>query len=104
VRYGRLTEDGKPVADSVRALPDAQAEHADVAALGDKVAVVWRSFLGKETALKAWISQDGGKTFETRLLAKTSGGNDQPRLVSNGSQLVVVWRKEDKADIYAITF
>ena len=108
VRYAQLGEDGKPVADSVRALPDAQAEHADVAALGDKVAVVWRSFLGKETSLKAWVSLDGGKTFATRLLATASGNNDQPRLVSNGQQLVVVWRKEDKAEIkaeiYEITF
>jgi hypothetical protein len=88
----------------VRALPDAQAEHADVAALGDKVAIVWRSFLGKETTLKAWISNDGGKSFETRVLATARGNNDQPHLVTNGTRMVVVWRTEEKAQIHEITF
>jgi hypothetical protein len=104
VRYARLAADGQPIAGSVRALPDAQAEHADVAALGDKVAIVWRSFLGKKTTLKAWISNDGGKSFETRVLATARGNNDQPHLVTNGTRMVVVWRTEEKAQIHEITF
>lgn len=104
VRYARLMEDGTPLSGTVRVLPDPQAEHADVAAIGDKVAIVWRSFQGKETSLKAWLSTDGGQTFEARLLAKAPGSNDQPRLVANGSQMVVVWRTQDKAAIHAITF
>jgi hypothetical protein len=104
VRYGRLAEDGQPLAATVRPLPDAQAEHADVASLGDKVAVVWRSFQGKETSLKAWLSHDGGKTFEVRLLAKTLGNNDQPRLIANDARMAVVWRTEERAEIHALTF
>ncbi len=104
VRYARLGADGQPVASSVRALPDAQAEHADVAAIGDKVAIVWRSFLGKETTLKVWLSTDAGKTFETRVLATAHGNNDQPHLVSNDARMVVVWRTEEKAQIHELTF
>jgi hypothetical protein len=104
VRYARLNEDGQPLADTVRALPDAQAEHADVAALGERVAIVWRSFQGKETSLKAWLSRDGGKTFETRLLAKSLGNNDHPRLIANDTRMVVVWRNDEKAEIHAINF
>ena len=104
VRYARLGADGQPIASTVRALPDAQAEHADVAALGDKLAIVWRSFQGKETSLKAWVSKDGGKTFETRVLATARGNNDQPHLVSNDSRMVVVWRTEEKAQIHEIVF
>ena len=104
VRYARLAEDGQPLASTVRALPDAQAEHADVAAIGDKVAIVWRSFQGKETTLKAWLSKDGGKTFETRLLATARGNNDQPRLVRNSSRMVVVWRTDEQAQIHELNF
>jgi hypothetical protein len=104
VRYARLAADGQPLTDTVQLLPDAQAEHADVAAQGNKVAIVWRSYQGQDTALKAWLSRDGGKTFETRLLARTQGENDQPRLIANDTQMVVVWRTRDKAEIHAITF
>jgi hypothetical protein len=104
VRYARLAADGQPIANTLRALPDAQAEHADVAARGDKVAIVWRSFLGKDTSLKAWLSTDGGKTFETRLLATTRGNNDQPHLVANDAHMVVVWRTEEKAQIHELNF
>lgn len=104
VRYARLGVDGQPVASTVRTLPDAGAEHADVAALGDKVAIVWRGFQGKASYLKAWISRDAGKTFEVRELARTQGNNDQPRLVADASRIVVVWRTEERAEIHAITF
>jgi len=104
VRYGRLAADGQPVAETVRALPDAQADHADVAAIGDKVAVVWRSTQGKETTLKAWLSRDGGKTFETRVLGKTLGYNDHPRLAANAEHIAVVWRNEETARIYDLAF
>jgi hypothetical protein len=104
VRYARLAADGQPIANTLRALPDAQAEHADVVARGDKVAIVWRSFLGKDTSLKAWLSTDGGKTFETRLLATTRGNNDQPHLVTNDAHMVVVWRTDEKAQIHELNF
>ncbi len=104
VRYARLGADGQPIASTVRALPDAQAEHADVAAIGDRVAIVWRSFQGKETSLKVWLSKDAGKTFETRVLASAHGNNDQPHLVSKDSRMVVVWRTEEKTQIHELTF
>ena len=104
VRYARLAPDGQPMANTVRALPDAQAEHADVAALGEKVAIVWRSFAGKETSLKAWLSKDGGKTFEVRLLATAQGNNDHPRLVSDNARMVVVWRTHEQKQIHELHF
>ena len=104
VRYARLGADGQPIASTVRALPDAQAEHADVAATGDKLAIVWRSFQGKETSLKAWLSKDGGKTFETRVLATARGNNDQPHLVSNDARMVVIWRTTEQTQIHELSF
>jgi hypothetical protein len=104
VRYARLAADGQPIASTVRPLPDAQAEHADVVAHGDKVAIVWRSFQGKETSLKAWLSSDGGKSFETRLLATARGNNDHPRLIERDGRMLVVWRTDEQAQMHELHF
>lgn len=104
VRYARLEPDGTPRADTVRQIPDERAEHADVAAYGQRVAVVWRSTDGKLSTLKAWLSEDGGQTFREQVLGQTEGHNDFPRLVQNGLRMVVVWRNAVEVKMYEITF
>ena len=104
VRYGRLDALGQPVPDTVRALPDARAEHADVAASGPKVAVVWRSTQGHTSRLVAWLSTDGGQNFERRELAQTEELNDHPRLVQSGTRMVVVWRLAQGVQVHELTF
>jgi hypothetical protein len=91
VRYGRLTAQGKPVG-AVRELPDEAAEHADVLADGRFVAVLWRSFDGHQTRLRAWLSRDDGATFELRDLAASADENDHPRLAQGAGVNMVVWR------------
>ena len=88
---GRLDARGAPAGPPI-ALPDAMAEHADVAAIGTRVAVVWRSFDGRRTRLRAWESSDGGRRFTLRELADTPLSNDHPRLARLGERWVVVWR------------
>ncbi|MBU6272801.1 MAG: glycoside hydrolase [Betaproteobacteria bacterium] len=88
---GRLDARGAPVGMPV-ALPDPAAEHADVAAIGERVAVVWRSFDGRRTHLRAWISTDDGQGFTLREIADTPLPNDHPRLARLGERWVVVWR------------
>lgn len=104
VRYGRLQPDGTPLADTIRALPDPRAEHADVAANGHKVAVVWRSSEGHLSTLKAWVSSDGGRTFKLQKLAEATGYNDHPRLVQTGPRMVVVWRQTTEIQVHEIAF
>lgn len=104
VRYARLRPDGSPLAESVRALPDERAEHADVLAYGNRVAVVWRSVNGAQSALQAWLSKDGGKNFHLRTLGKVQGDNDHPRLVQQGERMVAVWRNAKEVQVYDITF
>jgi len=101
VRYGRLSAAGQPVGEP-RELPDAGAEHADVMADGDFVAIVWRSFDGKQTRLRAWLSTDGGTLFKLRELSATVDENDQPRLVQSGPQRLVVWRTAEDIRVYAL--
>lgn len=104
VRYARLNADGSPVLDSVRALPDELAEHADVQAIGARVAVVWRSVDGAQSTLKAWLSTDGGRHFALRVLGEVSGPNDFPRLVQQGERMVAVWRTATEVRVYELSF
>lgn len=103
VRYGRLSEGGAPDEATVRELPDAQAEHADVAAQGERVVIVWRSFNGEQWRLRAWVSQDGGRQFALRELAQTQAENDHPRVAQQNGRMVVVWRDVNKVNVHEIT-
>ena len=91
VRYGRLDAQGAP-ASEVQALPDAAAEHADVVSAGRNLAIVWRSFDGEATRLRAWVSDDDGRSFRLRELARSADDNDHPRLVRRGDEAFAVWR------------
>jgi hypothetical protein len=104
VRYARLNVQGEPLLDTVRVLPDARAEHADVMADGQNVAVVWRSSEGVQTTLKAWLSQDGGQNFSLKTLGQATGYNDHPRLAQNGARMVVVWRNTQETQVHEIRF
>lgn len=104
VRYARLKADGSPDAQTVRRLPDDRAEHADVMAQGQRVAIVWRSSDGLQTTLKAWLSSDGGKTFTERTLAQVQGDNDFARPVQHGSRMAVVWRNPKEVQVYELVF
>ncbi|MEO8118495.1 MAG: hypothetical protein ABI606_04135, partial [Rhodoferax sp.] len=104
VRYARLQADGSPRLDTVRALPDEGAEHADVLASGDRVAVVWRSVDGAQSTLKAWLSTDSGQSFRLVTLASMKGDNDQPRLAQQGQRMVAVWRNSKEVQVHEIRF
>jgi len=101
VRHGRLDLQGRPSSEP-RTLPDPQAEHADIAAAGPRVAIAWRSFDGQRTRLRALVSIDDGATFTLRELATTTGAGDQPKVLATGGQLVVVWRTEQETRIERI--
>lgn len=104
VRYARLQADGSPRLETVRALPDEGAEHADVLASGDRVAVVWRSVDGAQSTLKAWLSTDSGQSFRLVTLASVKGDNDQPRLAQRGQRMVAVWRNSKEVQVHEIRF
>lgn len=102
VRYARLHADGSPDLDTVRVLPDERAEHADVLAIGARVAVVWRSVEGARSSLKAWLSSDNGQTFRLQELGAVSGANDVPRLVQQGTRMVAIWRNATEVHVYEL--
>jgi hypothetical protein len=91
VRHGRLAPTGEPAGEPV-ALPDAAAEHADVQSAGRRVVVTWRSFDGRGTRWRAWVSQDDGRRFALRELGWTDAENDHPRLVRHNDVILALWR------------
>jgi hypothetical protein len=91
VRYGRLRPDGSPDGDAT-SLPDDKAEHAAILSAGPQVAVLWRSFDGQATALRAWVSGDDGRHFVLKDLARSASDNDHPLLARRGSQIFALWR------------
>ncbi|MGN6389094.1 MAG: sialidase family protein [Burkholderiaceae bacterium] len=101
VRYESLDADGKPAGQAVL-IPDPMAQHADVLADGDKVAIAWESFDGKSNRLKAWVSHDGGKHFELRELAHVDGSTDEPRMIRQGNRMLVAWRTEKGVNVYEL--
>lgn len=102
VRYGRLDAAGGPVGEA-RALPDAGAEHADLIAAGQRLAIVWRSFDGRATRLRAWLSVDGGRSFELRELGSSPLDNDHPRLLRHQDGLYALWRTAEKTHVFQVT-
>ena len=98
VRYARLDKHGKPQGRTV-ALPDTRADHADIAVAGKRVVIVWRSFDGEQTHLRAWLSTDGGRHFRLRELAASALENDHPRLLAEGKRIAVVWRTEHEIHV-----
>jgi hypothetical protein len=89
--YGRLT--GAAPAN-VQPLP-VGAMHADIAARGNIVGIVWKRFDGNATRVESWLSKDGGRHFAPGPTLQTQGESDQPRVLSTDSSMLIVWRKAD---------
>lgn len=94
VFYGRLAEGKESAIASQRALGGARAEHADLAAVGQRVAVAWKEFDGELARVFAMLSEDGGRTFRQTEIAGTAAASDQPRLLLRGEAFYVFWRTE----------
>ena len=103
VRYARLNANGEPLLSTVKSLPDARAEHADVLAHKQRVMVVWRSSEGSTSTLKAWISDNEGQSFSVKVLGQTQGPNDHPRLVQRAEKMLVVWRDTKEIKVYDVS-
>src|SRR6202040_2075816 len=60
VFYGRLGKDG---VEALRRMGGETAEHADLAIIGERVAVAWKEFDGERSQLRAMLSEDGGNSW-----------------------------------------
>ncbi|MES2163742.1 MAG: sialidase family protein [Pseudomonadota bacterium] len=101
VRYGRLDRSGAPLG-AAQALPDSQAEHADILASGARLAIVWRSYDGSATHLRAWLSDDDGRHFTLRELASSGADNGYPQLLQKNGRLFVIWNTTEERHVEAL--
>jgi len=88
VYYARL-ESGRAVGE--RRVGGDAAEHADLAASGSRIAIVWKAFDGNFTRLRAMLSEDRGATFTDVELAAVQEASDQPRILARDGRFYVLW-------------
>lgn len=86
---------GAPLGQPVKLGSD-QAAHPALAVAGANIAVAWRQFDGKATAILARTSRDGGANWEERELARTAQASDYPHLLSTANGIVLAWRTQDE--------
>lgn len=94
VFYGRLRLNGEPGVDGLRRVGGEAAAHADLAASGGRVVVVWKEFDGTRSRLRAMISDNGGKGWRDRDLRVTADASDQPRVLEYGGQFYAFWNTQ----------
>jgi BNR/Asp-box repeat. len=69
------------------------AKHPHVAALGQRVVIVWMEFDGSNTIIKSMRSLDGGENWlEPEQLALASGTSDYAFVVNDESHLYLSWQ------------
>ncbi|HEY6896810.1 MAG TPA: sialidase family protein [Rhodocyclaceae bacterium] len=102
VRYGRLSESGRPRGEYYL-IPDDKAEHADVAAKNRTVVIAWLSRSGDLTQLRAWVSNDDGSNFALRDLASSREDHDYPRLLATPKGILLLWRTASGVQAFPFT-
>ena len=88
VFYGRLREGA---VDGQRRVGGETAEHADLAVIGNRIAVAWKEFDGKQSRLCAMLSDDGGNQWRERELVTTADASDHPRVLVRAGGFHVFW-------------
>jgi hypothetical protein len=94
VQYSAVAAQGKPLAPV--ALGSAQASHADLAVQGKQLAIVWKQFDGQATAILARLSEDGGKSWRQKELARTEAASDKPYLIPSPSGPMLLWHTQNE--------
>lgn len=88
VFYGRLEDGG---VSGQRRVGGDTAEHADLAAIGNRLAIAWKAFDGERSRLHAMTSGDAGASWRSVELAATAGPSAQPRLLVRQDRFYVFW-------------
>jgi hypothetical protein len=93
VFFGRLREGG---IDALRRVGSERAAHADVAVMGERVAIAWKTFEDDRSRLRGMVSSDGGNTWREFDLASSAGPSDHPRVLWHGGRFFVFWNTREE--------
>jgi hypothetical protein len=88
VFYGRL-RDG--AVEGQRRVGGETAEHADLAAHGGRLAVVWKEFDGERSRLRAMTSENGGDAWREHEMGVTSGASGHPLVLERQGRFYAFW-------------
>ena len=92
VYYGRLA-DGR--VEGQRRIGGPAAEHADLAAAGDRLAIAWKEFDGARSRLRAMRSDDAGATWREAELGASAGPSGNPQVLVRAGGFLVFWNTRD---------
>lgn len=93
VFYGRLREGA---VEGQRRIGGDTAEHADLLASGNRLALAWKEFDGTRSRLRAMVSDDAGARWRDVELAATAGASAQPRLLLHQDRFYVFWHTQNE--------
>ena len=98
VFYARTTGDTLTFTEPMRVGTRRTLGHADIAALGRHVVIVWKERAEPNaTVIHLMESSDAGRTWsETREVLRTTGVSDHPLLVSDGNRIMLTWHTENE--------
>lgn len=71
------------------------AEHADIAASGNRLAIAWKEFDGRQSRLRALRSDDAGTNWRDIELAATAGPSGHPMVLVHRGTFHVFWNRRD---------
>ena len=91
VFYGRLREGG---VDGLKSVGGEAAAHADLAAHGQRVVIVWKEFDGVRTRLRLMISENKGNAWRERDIAASDDASDQPRVLQHKGRFFAFWNTQ----------
>ena len=96
--YARSVDHGQTFSDPMSIGSPDTLGHADVSALGQRVAMAWKQRSQPDgTGIYARTSDDGGRTWaEPREVARTANGSDHPLLLSDGDTISLSWHTVDE--------
>lgn len=100
--YARSMDQGKRF-ESLMPFGKPGAKHPHIAALGQKVAIVWTEFDGTNTIIKSMHSADDGKSWsEPNTLAMTTDSADYAFLLTDSNHIYLSWQSSKGYLIQAI--
>jgi hypothetical protein len=92
--YGRLRGD---TVEAQQKIGGETAEHADLAIIGERVAVAWKEFDGERSQLRAMLSENGGNNWRDIALGATAGASDRPRVLVWQGRFYAFWNTRNEA-------
>ena len=73
-----------------------QVSHPDLLVHEEQIAIVWKEFDGKSTAIVLKQSEDGGKTWTEKEASRTTASSDSPYLIKSSDRIVLIWRTQNE--------